>query len=325
MSIEALDMRGAALLVIDMQNAFVHKEGTLGISGIDTDRLAAIVPTVKALVERFDSAGIPVLWTLQEHFAADASRARKKLAGHTSRRKQVSALAGSWDQQIVDELKPLAEKNPSLIIRKHRFGSFHETRLDIVLKMLGVQTLFIVGTTTNACVETTIREGYLRDLDVVAIEDGISGVRAAWEETAKAVWKQYLAEVSTSAEIFAWIDAQTKPQALGFGHILLMVEDMDRSVAFYNGLLGCTIRPAKPLADGRPFTAFREGIALVGGGTSGHRQVDHLALEVNDVTALRDSLAAAGVSVLRDLHDGPYGKTIYVADPDGTMVELYQV
>ena len=35
MSIAALDPARTALLVIDMQNAFVHNEGTLGVSGVD--------------------------------------------------------------------------------------------------------------------------------------------------------------------------------------------------------------------------------------------------------------------------------------------------
>lgn len=325
MTLETLDSRTAALLVIDLQNAFVHDKGTLGISGVDTKRLSSIVPVLAELVPRCQAAGLPVIWTVQEHLAVDASRAQKKLAGHTSRRKQVSALAGSWDEEIVDELKALAAVNPTFVIRKHRFGAFYETRLEKLLDMLGTRTLFVAGTTTNACVETSIREAYLRDYDVVALEDCISGVNAEWEATAKKVWKQYFCEVSDSKEMSRWLAEQSAPRTLGFGHMLLMVDDVARSTAFYVDQLGFTVRPAKPLADGRPFTAFRQGIALVAGRTSAHRQVDHMAFEVNDVRALRDRLKKAEVPFQEDLHDGPYGLTIYVSDPDGTRVELYQV
>lgn len=321
----SLDSRTAALLVIDLQNAFVHEKGTLGISGVDTKRLSTIVPVLAELIPRCQAAGIPVIWTVQQHFAVDASRAHKKLAGHTSRRKQVSALAGSWDEEIVDELKGLAAANPSYVIRKHRFGAFHETRLEMLLDMLGTRSLFIAGTTTNACVETSIREAYLRDYDVIALDDCISGVNQSWEETAKNVWKQYFCEVSDSKTMSAWIQAQAVPRTLGFGHALLMVEDIDRSTAFYVDQLGFSIRPAKPLADGRPFTAFHQGIAIVGGRQAGHRQLDHIAFEVNDVRGLRDRLTKGRVPFQEDLHDGPYGLTIYVTDPDGTRVELYQV
>lgn len=115
------------------------------------------------------------------------------------------------------------------------------------------------------------------------------------------------------------------PRVIGFGHQLIMVVDIDKAVDFYTRHLGFTIRPAKPLADGRPFVAFHHGIALIAGREASHRQIDHIAFEVDDVRALRERLKPAGVPFFTDLHNGPYGLTIYVADPDGTKVELYQV
>jgi ureidoacrylate peracid hydrolase len=195
----------------------------------------------------------------------------------------------------------------------------------MMLKMLGTRTLFVAGTTTNACVETSIREAYLRDFDVVALNDCISGVNSEWEETGKKVWKQYFCELSDSKEMAEWLAAQSAPRTLGFGHMLLMVEDVPRSVNFYVDQLGFSVRPAKPLADGRSFTAFHQGIAVVAGRASGHRQIDHMAFEVNNVRVLRDKLKQSDVEFQQDLHDGPYGLTIYVTDPDGVRVELYEV
>ena len=120
-------------------------------------------------------------------------------------------------------------------------------------------------------------------------------------------------------------EARTSPHVLGYGHMLLMVEDMETAVSFYVEQLGFRIRPAKPLADGRPFTAFEQGIALVSGRRPDHRQVDHLAFEVDNVRAMRDRLRANNVEFFNDLHDGPYGLTIYVSDPDGVKIELYEV
>lgn len=327
MALENLEMRKAALLVIDMQNAFCHEKGTLGLSGLDTQRLSTPIAPLGKLIKRCQDAGIPVIWTVQEHFAIDHSRARKQLAGHTSKRKQVSALAGSWDEEIVDELKPLAAFNPSYVIRKHRFGAFYETRLEMMLKMLGTQTLMVTGTTTNACVETSIREAYLRDFDVLAVRDCVAGVNPEWERVAQQVWGHYLCQLTDSNEILAWIDEQRKPHALGFGHMLMQVADIKAAEHFYIDLLGFTVRPAKPLADGRPFTAFKQGIALTASGPpagSQPRQIDHMAFEVNDVRAMAERLRRAEVSFIKDLHDGPYGLTIYVSDPDGNKIELYQ-
>jgi ureidoacrylate peracid hydrolase len=114
------------------------------------------------------------------------------------------------------------------------------------------------------------------------------------------------------------------PGVTGFGHLLLMVSDIDRSTRFYVDRLGFIPRVARPLQDGRAFTPFHHGFALIAGRAPGHRQIDHIAFAVADVRQLRDQLHAAAVPFFQDLHDGPYGLTIYVEDPDGTKVELYE-
>lgn len=324
MALGALDLSKSALLVIDLQNAFIHDRGTLGVSGVDTRRLASIVTPLAALIRRCQAAGMPVIWTMQEHYAVDALRKQKKLAGHTSRRKQVSALAGTWDAQIVDELQELAAFDPSLVIRKHRFGAFYQTRLEQVLRMFGTRHLFVAGTTANACVETSIREAYLRDYDVVAVDDCISGVNEEWEQTAHKVWQQYFCELHGSAAVLRWIDAQLAPRVLGYAHLLLQVADIEASRKFYVELLGFSVRQAKPLADGRPFVPFNEGIALTTGGPGKPLQIDHIAFRVRDVAGLAKRLKLAKVRFIQELHDGIYGKTIYVADPDGNKIELYE-
>ena len=325
MTLEALDVRKAALIVVDLQNGFCHPDGTLGQSGLDTDRLGSIIAPLRRAIERCRDVGIPVIWTLQEHFERDAKRERKRLQPHTAKRKGTVALAGSWDAAIVDELADLAD-NPSFIVRKHRFGGFHETRMQMLLDMLGVEAVFVAGLTTNACVETTIREAYLRDYDVVGIEDCIAGVRPAWEAIALDVWRQYFGITTSLAEFLAWIDSGQRPSAVGIHHLLLMVSDLEVSKTFYTELLGFDIRPdAKPLPDGRPFVAFRQGLGLTAGGPGDRRQVDHFAFEVRNVSALNDRLKAAGVEFERELGDGPYGQAIYVRDPDGNVLELFEV
>jgi ureidoacrylate peracid hydrolase len=111
--------------------------------------------------------------------------------------------------------------------------------------------------------------------------------------------------------------------ATEFAHMLLKVSDIKRSERFYVDLLGFKIRPAKPLPDGRPFVPFTQGLALTNGGPQ-QLQIDHMAFKAKDVPAIAARLKAAGAKFDRDLHDGIYGLTIYVFDPDGNMVELYE-
>ena len=326
MSLELLQREKAALLVIDLQNAFCHRDGTLGKSGLDTDHLSSVVPPLRMIIQQCHQVGMPVLWTVQEHFEHDQRRKRKRLPSHTSKRKQVSALAGSWDAEIIDEMKDLVV-NPAYVIRKHRFGGFYETRLNIVLEQLGVSALFITGLTTNACVETTIREAYLRDYDVIGIDDCISGVNPEWEKNAKHVWRQYFGITCQSSEFSAWLTEQSQPRPVCLHHLLLMVSDVERSKSFYLDTLGFTQRlDAKPLPDGRPFIATKEGIGLTAGGSKNGQQLDHLAFEVRNVDAIYKKLQEVGAEFPRGVvGPGPYGKSIYTKDPDGNTLELFEV
>jgi catechol 2,3-dioxygenase-like lactoylglutathione lyase family enzyme len=108
-----------------------------------------------------------------------------------------------------------------------------------------------------------------------------------------------------------------------FAHMLLKVSDIERSRHFYADLLGFTPRAAKPLADGRPFVPFMQGLALTAGGPDAPAQIDHIAFKAKNVPTIAARLRASGVTFFRDVHDGLYGLTIYIADPDGNMIELY--
>jgi ureidoacrylate peracid hydrolase len=120
------------------------------------------------------------------------------------------------------------------------------------------------------------------------------------------------------------MSTDTTAGATDFAHMLLKVSDIKRSERFYVDLLGFTGRPAKPLPDGRPFVPFKQGLALTAGGPNGAPQIDHIAFKAKDVRSVAARLKQSNARFDRELHDGIYGLTIYVFDPDGNMIELYE-
>lgn len=193
-SIVELEPRETALIVIDAQNAFCHQDGTLGQSGVDVSPLGEVVPAIARLVGICRAAGIPDIWTRQIHFPEDRAREAHRIKPHTLKRSQIACQPGSWDAEIVDELKPLLP-DAEYVIDKHKWGIFYGTRLDPLLRILGSKLLVVCGTTTNACVDTSVREAYMRDYDVVVVRECVAGVKPAWHAMALEVWSHYVGEV----------------------------------------------------------------------------------------------------------------------------------
>lgn len=190
----------SALLLIDMQNGMIHPEGTLGISGVDTAEMQEMIPRVGDLVAACRDAGIPDIWSKQVHFEQDRGRDGHRIVPHTRKRARIACQAGSWDAEIVDELLPLLTAD-SYVIEKHKWGCFYGTRLEPLLRILGTKLLIVCGTTTNACVDTTLREAGMRDFDVVVPIDAVGGVDDEWRAAALAVWDRYIGELVTVDDI----------------------------------------------------------------------------------------------------------------------------
>ena len=86
---------------------------------------------------------------------------------------------GTWDWQIIDELKPKAK---DILINKTRFSGFTRTRLDAKLKELGIKYLFFVGLYTNICVESTLRDAFFHEYFPILIEDACGNMGPAYTQ-----------------------------------------------------------------------------------------------------------------------------------------------
>ena len=165
-----LDPADVGMLVIDLQNGFCHPEGSRGraFGPQSVTAPAAIVPTTIELVGLARRLDIPVWFTRQVHFADDRRRAQRRIPSHLDRRGLKLDLChqGTWDAELLDEIAQQV-RHPGEVIVKHRASAFFETPLWGELRIKGVQVLVICGTTTSFCVDSTIRDAYARDFDVV--------------------------------------------------------------------------------------------------------------------------------------------------------------
>ena len=166
-----------ALLVIDMQNGFCHDQGTIAKSGADISANKAIIPNIKTLVRMCREAPVHVIWSQQKHFPDDVTkRSHKIIPTRLDKKRVYPCLTGTWDAEIVDELKSEISADDN-IVEKHRSSCFFDTTLHTKLRMLGINMLFISGVTSEYCVENTIRHAYHMDYDIIVVKDCIASPR----------------------------------------------------------------------------------------------------------------------------------------------------
>ncbi len=154
----------SALLIVDMQNDFVHPEGGFAHfareapeARIDMPFLMGTVPHVKRLADAFRAAGRPVVYIAHmvkpDYSDAQFPYWRIGLGPGASR---PFIVEGTWGAQIIDALKPRAGEH--LVIKKG-FGGFANTPLDPILRTMGVNTCVVLGVTTYVWLWTTLPGG----------------------------------------------------------------------------------------------------------------------------------------------------------------------
>ncbi len=147
-----------AIIVVDMQNDFVHPDGKLYVSNAKVT-----IPAIKSLIEKGREKDVRVFYTQDWHRRDDVEFS---IWGE-------HAVAGTWGAKIIEDLKP---KDEDILIKKLRYDAFFGTPLDYLLRLYGIQYLVIVGTVANICVLHTASSAALLGYKVIVPIDGISAV-----------------------------------------------------------------------------------------------------------------------------------------------------
>jgi len=87
------------------------------------------------------------------------------------------------------------------VVEKMRMNGFYETRLDILLRGFGVDTVIITGAWTNMSIEHTARHAADAGYRAIVASDGTSTVDDEWQHAALSYAMQNVAAVGTCGEI----------------------------------------------------------------------------------------------------------------------------
>lgn len=194
---EIVSPQRAALLVVDVQNDFCHERGACSRVGFDMTAIQQSVGNLLGLIDAARKAGVPVIFVKTHHdrwtdSAAWLTRGPRKAGGEI-------CATGSWGAELY-RVEPAAGER---VVVKHRYSGFYMTELEMVLRVLGRQSVLVTGVATNVCVESTARDAFMRDFNVVLVEDCAGAATKEEHEAACANIRGYFGRVLDSERLVA--------------------------------------------------------------------------------------------------------------------------
>lgn len=189
-----MDWKTTALVVIDMENAFIDSASPLCIRNA-----LKTVPTCGKVIEKARKRKIPVFFVnrIYRKNGCDVEFTRYQ-SWVDGNRYLAPNSTGPLSIDVPAEFQP---KEGDYCIIKPRFSAFFQTELDLILRRLGVKTVILTGTTTPNCIRTSCYDGLSLDYNILIIEDCCSSnteeiQRVNMEDMAR------VGAVITSAETF---------------------------------------------------------------------------------------------------------------------------
>lgn len=198
-----LDMAATALLTVDLQNDFLDPKGAYGRGGQSAPEIAALPERLKPLAEAVRAKGglvVATQFTLVpgrggEPIISPHLKALRPFLGRGD------FAPGSWGNATADALQPV-----DVVIEKLAYSAFYMTRLEWVLRKLGITRLIVGGIVTNGGVASTVRDAHVRDIDAIVLEDGSAAFSVETHRTAIEALKP-VARVTSIADMLAEVDA----------------------------------------------------------------------------------------------------------------------
>lgn len=163
------DAASTAVLIVDLQNDFLHPDGAYGRSGTSSPEIAALPGRIRPLLDTVRRAGG---WIVSTQFSLIPGRdGAPFISPHLKQLRPFLTtgdfVPGGWGHSLVDELRPA-----DLTVEKIAYSAFYQTRMEFVLSRAGIKTLMVCGIVTNGGVASTVRDAHVRDFNTITLHDG---------------------------------------------------------------------------------------------------------------------------------------------------------
>ena len=196
---ETISAAQTGLLIVDLQNDFLHPDGAYGRAGQTSAEIAALPERLAPLADQMRAVGS---WIISTQFTLVPLKGGEPLISpHLKTLRPFLAkgdfVPGSWGHGLVDRLAPA-----DISIEKVAYSAFYMTRLEWMLRKCDIRKLIVCGIVTNGGVASTVRDAHVRDFDVTVLSDGCAAFSADVHETAIAALRP-VCRVATIADMLA--------------------------------------------------------------------------------------------------------------------------
>jgi len=207
---DSLEARSSALLVIDMQNAFVAPGAP-----VEVPAARDIVAPINRLAGGLRRRGVQVIWVAHENRrdGADWAGFFDAFVAPGRRAEAAAALAAGSE---LHKLWPGLEVTASdLRVAKNRYSALisGSSSLETILKEKAIDTLLLAGTKTNVCVECTARDAMMLDYKVVLVSDCTAALSGEEQRATLENVIQQFGDVLTADEALALFDVSGVPRS----------------------------------------------------------------------------------------------------------------
>ena len=108
-------------------------------------------------------------------------------------------MEGTDAAEVVDELKPTGF---DFVVKKSTYDSFHNTKLESLLKKLNATTVCITGLVTSICCQHTAAGAFFRGFRVVVVKEACKDLNEeSHTRSLDYMKKMYGAEILTTDEL----------------------------------------------------------------------------------------------------------------------------
>ena len=188
-----VDPLHTAFLIVDMQRDFCCAGGVIDKLGFDVEapnRLAATLSAFLAHVRKVLKLIVHIKMTRVPELRSPALVEQFRRGG----------LERQYDPLFSEFYKVVPLEN-EIVIPKYRYSGFVSTYLDRYLMANQVKTLVVTGVATNVCVESTIRDGFMRDYAIVVPRDLTEGTSPEAKEWSLKTIDTFFGEVVESTDL----------------------------------------------------------------------------------------------------------------------------